>query len=179
MPSIISRRFPCWLAAALLAVSLQASAAPDAPPPGFAPPPSPAFIPGLRLPPGIELSEAQQDQLFDLHHAQAPRLRQLQREADAALRELRALGEAESFDATRARAAAERHGRALAALLLARTELDARSRAVLSPAQRQALEAERTEARPGPGAGPAHGAGADNHPPDGAPRRAPAPERRP
>ncbi|ENO84807.1 Spy/CpxP family protein refolding chaperone, partial [Thauera linaloolentis] len=146
MPTIISRRFPYWLAIALLAVSLHASAAPGAAPP--------AFVAGPRLPPGIELSDAQQDQLFDLHHAQAPRLRQLQREADAALRELRALGEAESLDATRARAAAERHGRALAALLLARTELDARSRAVLSPAQRQTLEAERAEARPGPGAGP-------------------------
>lgn len=134
---------PRWLAAALLGASLHAAAAPEIPPP-LPPRMAPSFsacgFDPAPLPPDLGLSEAQQDRLFALHHAQAPRLRQLQREADAGLRALHALAAADSFDAARAGTAAEHYGRALAALLRVRTELEARFRAVLTPAQRQALD---------------------------------------
>ncbi len=150
----IARHLSPWLAALLLGASLHAAATPGAPPPGApqgqaGPTPEfgPAAQPMLRhpvLPPGLVLSEAQEDQLFELHHAQAPRLRQLEREAESSLKELHALRESAAYDATKALTLAERHGRALAALLLARTELDVRSRAILSDEQRQSLNALRT-----------------------------------
>ncbi|WP_168735139.1 Spy/CpxP family protein refolding chaperone [Pseudothauera rhizosphaerae] len=131
-----------WLAAALSVALLGAG-----PAAAFGPQPGPegAFEAPFQAPPHFvrlpDLSEAQQDQLFELTHAQAPRLRQLQREISATREALRALAGAETFDAAKARTLADRHGRAVAALQLAHAELEARSRAVLTPEQRRALAA--------------------------------------
>jgi Spy/CpxP family protein refolding chaperone len=130
------------------------------PPPGgpMMPPPHGMFphgMPGLAPPPmlhGVELTEPQQDKLFELMLAQAPAERARAKEAAKALDELRRLATLDRFDTDRARSLAETHGRALAQLALMRAELDARLRALLTPEQRKQLDEARARADSHPGA---------------------------
>jgi periplasmic protein CpxP/Spy len=130
------------------------------PPPGgpMMPPPHgmfPGGAPGLAPPPmlhGVELTEPQQDKLFELMLAQAPAERARAKEAVKALNELRRLATLDRFDADRARSLAEAHGMALAQLALMRAELDAKLRALLTPEQRKRLDEARARADSYPGA---------------------------
>lgn len=109
--------------------------------------------PGQPIPPGVELTDAQQDAIFELMHAQAPAQRELGKKADKALDELHRIATAERFDAKRARALADAYAQALAQLEFNRAEGDAKLRALLTPEQRQSLDVQRkapAEGRPGP-----------------------------
>ena len=106
------------------------------PPPGFGDhPPGPPFLRGL------ELTEAQQDKVFEVMHAQAPLLRQRMRELHKAHEELHALSRAERFDEARATAAADASARAAAAIALIHAHSEAAIWQALTPEQRkQAIE---------------------------------------
>jgi len=108
------------------------------PPPGAAPMP-----PFLR---DIQLTDAQQDKLFALVHAQAPFERAKAREASKALDELQGLAASDHFDAEKARALADTHAQALAQLALMHAELGAKMRAILTPEQRKQLDDARVKA---------------------------------
>ena len=107
-------------------------------------------------PPGfmrkLNLTEAQQDKIFAIQHAQAPQARDLSKAERKAHRELHDLVTSASFDEAKAKALTDALGKAVAqsALLHARTHHQIME--VLTPEQRQALE------KDGPfGAGGDHG----------------------
>lgn len=151
------------LIASLLALPLASQAQPGAEPcdgnpppghghnhggPGMPPPGGPIGGPvgapfSTPLPPhlhGLQLSEAQQDKIFSLVHAQAPKLRELAKTARKSRDELHALAESAAFDDTKARSLAETGARADAesALILAR--LDQQTLKLLTPEQRKQVE---------------------------------------
>lgn len=105
----------------------------------------PGFIPGMmpQLPflHRIELSEAQQDKVFELVTANLPVERAKAKLARKALDDLRKLGAVEPFDSVKARELAAAHGQAMGDLLVMRAETEAKIRALLTPEQRRSLDA--------------------------------------
>lgn len=106
-------------------------------------PPPPEIPAGLSsVPPwldAIELTDAQQDALFDLTHAQASVTRRLERKAARALDELRRLSADRRFNAKQARLLADSYAQALAEQTFNQAELDSKIDALLTPEQRAAL----------------------------------------
>ncbi|WP_296945708.1 Spy/CpxP family protein refolding chaperone [uncultured Massilia sp.] len=92
---------------------------------------------------GLALSEAQQDKLFAILHAQAPQRRDQQKAVRKAADGLRELGRAERFDEARAAALSRDLGQAVAAEALLRARTEAQVLAVLTPEQRAALRQRR------------------------------------
>ncbi|TFW32786.1 Spy/CpxP family protein refolding chaperone [Massilia horti] len=95
--------------------------------------------PGLHLPRGVELSEAQQDRVFAIMHAQAPQRREIEKKVRAAHDELRTLTESGQFDETKASSQAQALGQATAAGALLRARTAAQLLAVLTPEQREQM----------------------------------------
>lgn len=132
--------------------------APDGPGPrGFARG-GPAGLPFLR---GLDLSPAQQDRVFAILHEGAPQRRELDKAWRKARREVRALAGAATFDQARAAAGTRALGQALADREMLRLQTTARLMAVLTPEQRERLDARRKGAQHGHGRdrGPAAGGG--------------------
>lgn len=103
----------------------------------------PGAFPGAGLPPhlrDLDLSEAQQDKVFDLMHGQAPQLREKTKAAFKAMEALRKLSASDRYDAAQARTLADTHARALADLVLMQADQDAKLRALLTPEQRKRLD---------------------------------------
>lgn len=96
--------------------------------PGVAP-----FPPGLR---GVELTEAQENRVFQIRHAQAPAMREAMKKVCHAEAELRALTGAPVFDAARAKTLAETAGKAHGEMALLHATEASQILAVLTPAQR-------------------------------------------
>ena len=114
--------------------------------------------PGAGLPPflrEVELSEAQQDKVFAATYAQAPLLREQQKIAFKAHEQLRALAASNHYDDAKAVALANGAAQAMATISLQHARLEQQLLAVLTPEQRQQVEARREEDGPGPG--PRHG----------------------
>jgi len=133
------------LVASVLALPLTSFAQPDAEHCGGDPLAAP-------LPPhlhGLPLSEAQQDKIFSLIHAQAPKLREQAKTARKSREELHALARSAAFDDGKAKALAEIGAKANAesALILAR--LDQQTMKLLTPEQRKQLD-ERMSPHPSP-----------------------------
>ncbi|XYJ08705.1 Spy/CpxP family protein refolding chaperone [Telluria sp. B2] len=157
------------LVAATLAGPLHAApgfdetmAAPPAPADSDGPGPGPDFGPdtgprrhmggpGLPFLRGIALSEAQQDRLFAIMHAQAPQQREQDKAERKAMEALRAMMEAGQYDEARASAQSKALGQAIAARELLRVRTAARVMALLTPQQKEALARE-PEREHGPGA---------------------------
>jgi periplasmic protein CpxP/Spy len=97
--------------------------------------------PGMPFGPlrGLKLSEAQQDKLFAIMHAQAPQRREQDKAMRKAEQGLRELARAERFDDARAVALTRELGQAVAAQELLRVRADAQVLAVLTPEQRAQL----------------------------------------
>ena len=113
--------------------------------------------PGAGLPPflrEVELSEAQQDKVFAATYAQAPLLREQQKIAFKAHEQLRALAASNHYDDAKAVALANGAAQAMATISLQHARLEQQLLAVLTPEQRQQVEARRQEDGPGPGPGP-------------------------
>jgi protein CpxP len=111
---------------------------------------------------GLKLSEAQQDKLFAIMHAQAPQRREHDKAIRKAAAQLRDLARADRFDDARAGAAARDLGQAITAESLLQARTEAQVLAVLTPEQRTQL---RERHRHGP-MGPHDGAHDSAH--DGA-----------
>lgn len=86
---------------------------------------------------GVDLSDAQEDKVFAIMHAQEPKRREYTRALQGAHESLRALGGAEQFDDAKAASLAQAAGTALTALTLLEARTDAQLRAVLTPEQRK------------------------------------------
>jgi len=142
------------LAIGAAAVALPLAAMADGPlPPEPCPPMAPAHGGPLMPPPGIppflrqvELSDAQQDKLFELTLAQASVERARNKEAFKAMDELRRLAATDSFDAEKARALADTYGQAQGQLALLHAEMDAKLHALLTPEQRRQIDDARSGA---------------------------------
>lgn len=97
---------------------------------------------------GLDLSQAQQDQIFKIRHDQEQAVYDQRKALKEAARNLRELTQADSFDQAKAKQAADALGQAEAQLALLRAQTRAQIRAVLTPEQRQKL-AERYEHKGG------------------------------
>ncbi|NRR31184.1 Spy/CpxP family protein refolding chaperone [Oxalobacteraceae bacterium] len=121
----------------------------DGPPPGEHGPRGPqgphdvmgVFGRGPELPflRGIELTEAQQDKLFAILHAQAPFLREQGKAADKAHAALRALNKAAAYDDAKAAALANSAAQAMASIALQQVRTQQKVLALLTPEQRKQL----------------------------------------
>lgn len=101
---------------------------------------------------GADLTDAQEDKVFAIMHAQEPKRREYRRTLHDSQEALRTLRNAEQFDDAKAASLAQAAGNALAALALLDARTDAQVRAVLTPEQRkQSLEnrPRREQRRPG------------------------------
>ena len=88
---------------------------------------------------GLHLTEAQQDKVFALFHAEAPQRRERDKTIRKAHETLRELGHADRFDEARASAAARDLGQAIAAQALAQARLESQMQALLTPEQRERM----------------------------------------
>ena len=165
-PKLSTLRAAALLSTCLLAApAVLAQAAPPAEGPGAGPGfeqadgpsdpggPFPPFGPGPHAGPpflrGLDLSEAQQDRVFAILHAQAPRRRELDKAERKAGQALDELARAPQLDEARAAASAQALGQAIADQEVLRLQTDARIKAVLTPGQRTQLERPRGEGRKG------------------------------
>jgi Spy/CpxP family protein refolding chaperone len=89
---------------------------------------------------GLDLTDAQRDQVFKIYHEQAPAMREHANAARAASRELRSAARSPNFDRARARALADQQAKALAEMAFLRAEATSRVVALLTPEQRQKLQ---------------------------------------
>jgi Spy/CpxP family protein refolding chaperone len=89
---------------------------------------------------GLDLSEAQRDQVFKIVHAQRPAMREQMKSLREARRELAQAATAESYDSARVQAAAEAQGKAVTQLALLRAQTMQQVSQVLTPEQRAKLQ---------------------------------------
>lgn len=99
--------------------------------------------PGVPFLRGIDLSEAQQDRLFAILHAQAPQQREQGKAEHKSHEALRAMREAGEFDEAKAAVHTRALGQAIAARELLRMRTSGQVMALLTPQQRAQLQAER------------------------------------
>jgi len=105
---------------------------------------------GLR---GLNLTEAQRDQVFKIHHDQASAVHEQMKVVERSRQDLRQLAMADRFDEARARQIADTQAKALANLAVMRAQTMARVREILTPEQRQQLDQARARRAPGTKAG--------------------------
>lgn len=96
---------------------------------------------------GLNLSEAQRDKLFAIHHNAEPERREHMKAIGKAHEALAELARADRFDDARAAALSRDLGQAVAADALLRARTEAQALAVLTPEQREQLQRHRG---PGP-----------------------------
>lgn len=89
---------------------------------------------------GLSLSDAQQDKVFEIMHAQAPALRLREREVRQSREALFALARSERFDDAKATALADTGARAASQIALMRARSAAAVWQVLTPEQRKQAE---------------------------------------
>ena len=99
---------------------------------------------GLR---GLNLTEAQRDQVFKIHHDQEPAVHEQMKQVQRSREDLRQLAMADRFDEARARQIADTQAKALANLAVMRAQTMARIREILTPEQRQRLDQQGRERR--------------------------------
>src|SRR5690606_7613953 len=95
---------------------------------------------------GLDLTQAQRDKLFELRHAQAPKVRELGKTLRSSRQELRQLSMSDSFDNAKAKQLADSASQAGAELALLRAQLQNETFKILTPEQREKL-AKRAEPR--------------------------------
>jgi periplasmic protein CpxP/Spy len=89
---------------------------------------------------GLDLTEAQRDQVFRIYHDQSPAMREQMKQMRKARAELTEAAGADRYDAERVRAAAEAQGKATTQLALLRAQTIQRVHDVLTPEQRAKLK---------------------------------------
>lgn len=97
--------------------------------------------PGM-LPPylrDLKLSDAQEDKIFVIVHAQAPQMREQMKAMKKAHEQMRELALADQYDEGRAKALADTAAKAMSEMSLQRLRTDRQILAVLTPEQRQTL----------------------------------------
>ncbi len=87
----------------------------------------------------LDLTEAQQDQLFQIRHEQRPAVREKLKELRNNRQTLRELATADEYDAGKVRTAAEQQAKIRTDLIVMRTETMHKMLQVLTPEQKQKL----------------------------------------
>ena len=98
---------------------------------------------------GLDLTEAQRDQVFQIFHEQAPAFHEQMKQVRQARQNLMKLAAAPSYDESQVRQAADVQAKALSALAVMHAQTVHRVRDILTPEQRARLD-ERAERRHGP-----------------------------
>lgn len=89
---------------------------------------------------GLDLTEAQRDEIFEVRHAAAPTLRDKGKQVHEARQALREVSKGEAFDEAKVRAASERVAKAQADVMVERLRVKQQVLAVLTPEQRTKLD---------------------------------------
>ena len=97
---------------------------------------------------GLDLTEAQRDQVFQIFHEQAPAFHEQMKQVRQARQNLMKLAAAPSYDESQVRQAADVQAKALSALAVMHAQTVHRVRDILTPEQRARLD-ERAERRRG------------------------------
>jgi periplasmic protein CpxP/Spy len=158
-------KFPCLVTSRiLLAASMFLASAHFAQAQAMEPQPGPAMEHGMPhpgqhdgpmnhdnpVPPflhGIELTEAQQDRIFDIMHSQAPQMRERAKAIGKAHKELHALVMSPNYDDAKARTLIDSLSRASTDMMLQHVRTDHQIYALLTPEQRKQLD-ERKDRHP-------------------------------
>lgn len=101
----------------------------------------------------LNLTEAQRDQIFKIHHDQAPAFREQAKKVRAAREELHKLASADRLDEAAVRRAADGQAKAISDLAVMHAQTHNRVRSVLTPEQRAQFDKLREQRR---GHGPRH-----------------------
>jgi|SRR5689334_867906 len=96
---------------------------------------------------GLNLTQAQRDQVFKIYHDQEPAVHEQMKQVQAARQQLMQLASADRFDEASARQAADAQAKALSNLAVLRAQTMYRVREVLTPEQRQQLDQRRNDHR--------------------------------
>jgi len=99
----------------------------------------------MRMLRGLDLTEAQRDQIFEIRHAQAPAMRAQMKAVHAARKDLRELALAPQYDAAKAQASADALAKATSQMALLRIDTMRKMLAVLTPEQRKTLDERRAQ----------------------------------
>lgn len=103
----------------------------------------------------LDLSETQQDKVFELMHGQAKQRYELMRAIRNNRAALRELARAPGFDTAKAQTLADEQGRLMAQQAFQRAQTEAQLRALLTPEQRKKLDERREDGPRGERMGPA------------------------
>lgn len=101
---------------------------------------------------GLDLTEQQQDQIFELLHSQEPTMRAQHKTVHKAMEEMHLLAASDHFNPSEVRPLADKLAKAIADALVLKTTTEAKIRALLTPEQRK----QANEMCPGFGAFPVH-----------------------
>jgi protein CpxP len=99
----------------------------------------------MRMLRGLDLTEAQRDQIFEIRHAQVPAMRAQMKTLRAARKALRELALAPQYDAAQAQSSADALAKATSQMMLMRIDMTRKMLAVLTPEQRQKLDERRAQ----------------------------------
>jgi len=88
----------------------------------------------------LDLTEAQRDQIFKIHHDQAPAFREQMKKVHAARESLQTLARADRLDDAAVRRAADAQAKAIADLAVMRVQTHNKVRALLTAEQKQKLD---------------------------------------
>jgi protein CpxP len=94
----------------------------------------------MRMLRGLELTDAQRDQIFEIRHAQVPAMRTQMKALRAARKDLRELALAPQYDTAKAQASADALAKATSQMALMRIDMTRKMLAVLTPEQRKKLD---------------------------------------
>lgn len=89
---------------------------------------------------GLDLTQAQRDQVFQIFHEQEPAVHEQMKQVRQARADLMNLAAADNFDQARAQQAADAQAKALSALAVIHAQSMNRVRAILTPDQRSRLD---------------------------------------
>ena len=99
----------------------------------------------MRMLRGLDLAEAQRDQIFEIWHAQMPAMRTQSKALRAARKDLRELAMAPTYDAAKTQALADTFAKATAQMAMTRIDMTRKVLGVLTPEQRNQLDERRAK----------------------------------
>lgn len=102
---------------------------------------------GMRELHALDLTEAQRDQIFKIHHDQAPAFRDQMKKVQAARESLQTLARADRLDDAAVRRAADAQAKAISDLAVMRVQTASKVRSVLTPEQKSRLDQMREQRR--------------------------------
>ena len=95
---------------------------------------------GMRALQALNLTEAQRDQIFKIHHDQAPAFRDQMKKVRAARESLQTLAKADRLDDAAVRRAADAQAKAISDLAVMRVQTASKVRSLLTPEQKSRLD---------------------------------------